>query len=39
MTLPRPLMSPGFAGCQVPADRRQRMGGPILIPRGTFRTR
>jgi hypothetical protein len=26
MTLGRPLVSPGFAGCHVPADRRQRMG-------------
>ena len=26
LTLGRPLVSPGFAGCQVPADRRQRMG-------------
>jgi len=27
MTLGRPLVSPGFAGCQVPVDRRQRILG------------
>jgi hypothetical protein len=34
MTLGRPLVSPGLAGCHVPADRRQRIHTPFLSQRG-----
>jgi hypothetical protein len=34
MTLGRPLVSPEFAGCHLPADRRQRTGESYTAPAG-----
>jgi hypothetical protein len=36
MTLGRLLVSPGICPLSLPADRRQRMGAPVVIPRDTI---